>query len=90
MRDGMKLHTVIISPRGLRDLPILLERTPLDANKNTSGNSRACAMRYGRAIPTGRIPISRNTREGMLRSIGFHGVSGRRVAIRACRQILAR
>lgn len=39
MRDGVKLHTVIISPQGLQDLPILLERTPYDANKNTSGNS---------------------------------------------------
>ncbi|MBS0381796.1 MAG: CocE/NonD family hydrolase [Proteobacteria bacterium] len=39
MRDGVKLHTVIMVPKGARDLPILLERTPYDANKNTSGNS---------------------------------------------------
>ncbi len=39
MRDGVKLHTVIMVPRGARDAPILLERTPYDANKNSSGNS---------------------------------------------------
>lgn len=39
MRDGVKLHTVIISPQGLRDLPILLGRAPFDADKNTSGTS---------------------------------------------------
>jgi putative CocE/NonD family hydrolase len=32
MRDGVKLHTVIVIPKGAHDLPILLERTPYDAN----------------------------------------------------------
>jgi putative CocE/NonD family hydrolase len=32
MRDGVKLHTVIIVPNGARDLPMLLERTPYDAS----------------------------------------------------------
>ena len=36
MRDGVKLHTVILVPRGARRAPILLTRTPYDASKLTS------------------------------------------------------
>src|SRR3984885_5566303 len=32
MRDGVKLHTLIVIPKGAHDLPMLLERTPYDAN----------------------------------------------------------
>jgi uncharacterized protein len=32
MRDGVKLHTVILVPKGARAAPILLTRTPYDAN----------------------------------------------------------
>ena len=32
MRDGVKLHTVIVVPRGAKGLPMLMERTPYDAN----------------------------------------------------------
>jgi putative CocE/NonD family hydrolase len=32
MRDGVKLHTVIYVPKGAHDLPMLLERTPYNAN----------------------------------------------------------
>ncbi|HUN71233.1 MAG TPA: CocE/NonD family hydrolase [Steroidobacteraceae bacterium] len=32
MRDGVKLHTVIMAPKGAKRLPMLLERTPYDAN----------------------------------------------------------
>jgi uncharacterized protein len=32
MRDGVKLHTVILVPRGAKNAPILLTRTPYDAN----------------------------------------------------------
>ena len=35
MRDGVKLHTVIIVPTGAIRAPILLTRTPYDANKLT-------------------------------------------------------
>ncbi len=31
MRDGVKLHTVIVIPRGASHAPILLTRTPYDA-----------------------------------------------------------
>jgi putative CocE/NonD family hydrolase len=36
MRDGVKLHTVILVPKGAKDAPILLTRTPYDANGLTS------------------------------------------------------
>jgi predicted acyl esterase len=36
MRDGVKLHTVILVPRGARSAPILLTRTPYNAKELTS------------------------------------------------------
>ena len=36
MRDGVKLHTVILVPRGAKRAPILLTRTPYDATALTS------------------------------------------------------
>src|SRR6476620_1219414 len=35
MRDGVKLHTVILVPKGAKSAPILLTRTPYDADKLT-------------------------------------------------------
>src|SRR5690348_7139076 len=36
MRDGVKLHTVILVPKGAHRAPILLTRTPYDATATTS------------------------------------------------------
>jgi len=36
MRDGVRLHTVILVPRGAKGAPILLTRTPYDATRLTS------------------------------------------------------
>ena len=36
MRDGVKLHTVILVPKEAKHAPILLTRTPYDANSMTS------------------------------------------------------
>jgi len=36
MRDGVKLFTIIVVPKGARGAPILLTRTPYDADKLTS------------------------------------------------------
>ena len=36
MRDGVKLHTVILIPKGAKNAPILMTRTPYDANALTS------------------------------------------------------
>jgi putative CocE/NonD family hydrolase len=41
MRDGVKLHTVILVPRGARGAPILLTRTPYDANALTTHEASA-------------------------------------------------
>src|SRR5205085_3842599 len=35
MRDGVKLHTVILVPKGARNAPILLTRTPYNAKDLT-------------------------------------------------------
>src|SRR5215211_2644841 len=36
MRDGVRLHTVILVPRGAKGAPILLTRTPYDADSLTT------------------------------------------------------
>ena len=36
MRDGVKLHTVILVPKGARNAPILLTRTPYNATELTN------------------------------------------------------
>ena len=36
MRDGVKLHTVILIPKGARNAPILITRTPYDATSLTT------------------------------------------------------
>src|SRR6266852_1128589 len=36
MRDGVKLHTVVLVPKGAKNAPILLTRTPYDANELTA------------------------------------------------------
>jgi uncharacterized protein len=41
MRDGVKLHTVILVPKGAKGAPILLTRTPYDADKLTAINESA-------------------------------------------------
>ncbi|MXP28646.1 CocE/NonD family hydrolase [Porphyrobacter algicida] len=39
MRDGVKLHTVIMIPKGAHNLPMLLERTPYNASGFAPNNS---------------------------------------------------
>jgi len=39
MRDGVKLHTLIVIPKGAHNLPMLLERTPYDAGFFTKTDS---------------------------------------------------
>src|SRR5262245_21681975 len=36
MRDGVKLRTIILVPKGAKGAPMLLTRTPYDANALTS------------------------------------------------------
>jgi len=53
MRDGVKLHTVILIPKGAHDAAMLLTRTPYDANGMTSqtpsGNLAAALDGYDNA-----------------------------------------
>src|SRR5689334_16022985 len=35
MRDGVKLHTVILIPKGAKGLPMLMTRTPYNAGERT-------------------------------------------------------
>jgi uncharacterized protein len=47
MRDGIKLHTVILTPRGAKAAPMLLTRTPYDANAMTG---RGQSVHLGMAL----------------------------------------
>ena len=38
MRDGVRLHTVIVVPKGARNAPLLLTRTPYDASARAQRN----------------------------------------------------
>ena len=40
MRDGVKLHTVILVPKGAKNAPILLTRTPYNATSLTQPRGR--------------------------------------------------
>lgn len=44
MRDGVKLYTVIVIPKGARDAPILLTRTPYNAAKRAERIPNATRM----------------------------------------------
>ena len=50
MRDGVKLFTVIIVPKGAKNAPILLTRTPYNAARRTSRNN---SPRMLAALPQG-------------------------------------
>ncbi|HVW70730.1 MAG TPA: CocE/NonD family hydrolase [Steroidobacteraceae bacterium] len=39
MRDGVKLYTVIVIPKGAHNAPIVLTRTPYDAHKRVKNNN---------------------------------------------------
>src|SRR5689334_12393406 len=38
MRDGVKLYTVVVIPKGAKDAPIILTRTPYNAKKRAERN----------------------------------------------------
>jgi putative CocE/NonD family hydrolase len=47
MRDGVKLYTVLIIPKGAHDAPILLTRTPYNAKRNAERNLSPYAAATG-------------------------------------------
>ncbi|MBO9546429.1 CocE/NonD family hydrolase [Caulobacter sp.] len=54
MRDGTKLYTVIVVPKGGKNLPIMLTRTPYNAAKRAA---RADSPRMVAAMPQGDEPF---------------------------------
>src|SRR5271154_5836575 len=38
MRDGVRLYTVIVVPKGAKNAPVLLTRTPYNASRRTARN----------------------------------------------------
>jgi putative CocE/NonD family hydrolase len=54
MRDGVKLHTVIVVPKGASHLPILLTRTPYEASKRAE---RSKSPYLVAAMPQGDEPF---------------------------------
>jgi uncharacterized protein len=57
MRDGVKLHTVIIIPRGATDAPVLLTRTPYNASGRVSRSNSPYMVN---ALPQGDEVFVRN------------------------------
>jgi uncharacterized protein len=56
MRDGVKLHTVIVSPKGSAPAPIILTRTPYGADKPTS---QASSPHAAMTLPVADEPLLR-------------------------------
>ncbi len=74
MRDGIKLHAVILSLKGVRDAPIVLDRTPYGVEDETGKNASAHGtMLVGRAnamlLQAGYILVFEDVR-------GKHGSGG--------------
>ena len=72
MRDGVKLHTVILVPREAKGAPILLTRTPYDADKLTTATKARTSARLWTRTP-GRRSSKAGT-SGWRRSM--HGPEG--------------
>jgi putative CocE/NonD family hydrolase len=74
MRDGVKLHTVIVVPKGAKGAPVLLTRTPYDADgraaRNKSGSMLAILSQGDELfVQAGYIRIFQDIR-------GQHGSEG--------------
>ncbi len=80
MRDGVKLHTVILVPKsalGTKVAPILLTRTPYDADELTKRNDSA---HLGMALDGYDNPVDAVVEGGYIRAVqdvrGKHGSEG--------------
>src|SRR5258708_530027 len=67
MRDGVKLHSVMIIPKGVPQAPILLDRTPYGADKATdfaesAHGDRKVAPAYGLFLRAGYIVVFQDVR----------------------------
>jgi uncharacterized protein len=77
MRDGVKLHTVIIVPKGAKNAPILLTRTPYSA---TALTSHAQSAHLGPILNGYDNPLEVIVEGGYIRAVqdvrGKHGSEG--------------
>src|SRR5437899_8410412 len=77
MRDGVKLHTVIIVPKGAKSAPILLTRTPYSA---TALTSHAQSAHLGPILNGYDNPLEVIVEGGYIRAVqdvrGKHGSEG--------------
>ncbi len=80
MRDGVKLHTVILVPKsalGAKKAPILLTRTPYDADQLTKRND---SSHLGMALDGYDNPVEAVVEGGYIRAVqdvrGKHGSEG--------------
>ena len=67
MRDGVKLHTVIIIPKGAARAPMILDRTPYNAGKFTSSaesprRALVLPLSYGELADAGYIIVCQDVR----------------------------
>ncbi|HXA99909.1 MAG TPA: CocE/NonD family hydrolase, partial [Steroidobacteraceae bacterium] len=67
MRDGVKLHTVIIIPKGAARAPMILDRTPYNAGKFTSGadsprRALVLPLSFGELADAGYIIVAQDVR----------------------------
>jgi putative CocE/NonD family hydrolase len=74
MRDGVRLHTVIVEHKGTKNAPIVLNRTPYDADghasRNKSGNMKSILLQsYDAFADAGYIIVFQDVR-------GQHGSEG--------------
>ena len=72
MRDGVKLHTVIIVPKGAKDAGILFTRTPYNANGNFG---HFASPRYSISLEHGDSPVEVIVEDGYIRV--FQDVRGK-------------
>ncbi|MEO8053866.1 MAG: CocE/NonD family hydrolase [Acidobacteriota bacterium] len=77
MRDGVKLHTVVLVPKGAKNAPILLTRTPYDADSLTK---RSESAHLGMALDGYDNPVETVVEGGYIRVAqdvrGKHGSEG--------------
>ncbi|HEY4740664.1 MAG TPA: CocE/NonD family hydrolase [Candidatus Acidoferrales bacterium] len=63
MRDGVRLHTEIYTPKDAKEpLPFLLERTPYGLNDDDKGYSRIIYGTYSEMVPDGYIFVFQDIR----------------------------
>jgi putative CocE/NonD family hydrolase len=67
MRDGVKLHTVMVIPKGAVHAPMILDRTPYSADKFASNNESThraliLPLSYGELAEAGYIIVAQDVR----------------------------